>query len=197
MLCPSGPQVGSLHGGNVRSSNQSPSPSLCDLEVRLGSPSDGCHVDGLAANGQSIALPSMESVTTNDCQDWREHVNATLITPWWTSGYLVSSSETNGPTKTTEASSNDCPSISRTSSKRPARESALVASCLESKIRRLEVAGADPNVTDMVMRANPRRYMRYAQMQAKFLGWCRDHSVESKQPSSLLNFLAYGHATLR
>lgn len=46
------------------------------------------------------------------------------------------------------------------------------------------------------MRANPRRYMRYAQVQAKFLGWCRDHSVEPKQPSSLLNFLAYGHTTL-
>jgi hypothetical protein len=46
------------------------------------------------------------------------------------------------------------------------------------------------------MRANPPRYMRYAQVQVRFLGQCRYRFAEPKQPSSLLNFLAYGHANL-
>jgi hypothetical protein len=54
--------------------------------------------------------------------------------------------------------------------KRPARESALVARCLQSKMRRLEVAAADPNVTNIAMRTNHHRCMRYTQVQARFLG---------------------------
>jgi hypothetical protein len=48
ILCPFGPQAGCLHGAYVRSSNQSPSPSLYDQQVRPNSPSGECHVDGLA-----------------------------------------------------------------------------------------------------------------------------------------------------
>ena len=113
ILCPSGPQVGSPHGGYVRSSNQSPSPSLCDLEVRPDSPSDGCNVDGLAANGLTISLPSMESVATSDCQDSERTRYRDTDNPLVDISYLVHSSETNGSTKTTEDSSNDGPSTSR------------------------------------------------------------------------------------
>lgn len=67
---------------------------------------------------------------------------------------------------------------------------------MEHKIQRLEQASVDSNVMDTVMRANPRRYMRYAQVQAKYLGWCRDNSLDGDQPCSLLNFLAHGRSNL-
>ena len=46
------------------------------------------------------------------------------------------------------------------------------------------------------MRANPRKYLRYAQIQAKYQAWCRDKSVDHMDPSgiSVLNFLAEGHS---
>jgi hypothetical protein len=72
---------------------------LCDLEVRLDSPSDGCHVDGLAANGPTIFLPSMESVTTSDCQDSERTRYRNTDSPVVDISYLVPSSETNGSTR--------------------------------------------------------------------------------------------------
>jgi hypothetical protein len=73
----------------------------------------------------------------------------------------------------------------------------LVADRLDHKIGRLEEAGTDTNVTNAIMQANPRRYLRHAQVQAKFVGWCRDQSLDSSQPASVLNFLVHGHTNLQ
>jgi len=87
----------------------------------------------------------------------------------------------------------DGATTSSTSNKRIARESALVAQCLENKIRRLETAGVNENVMDTIMRANPKRYLRYAQVQAKYLAFCRERSMDETQASSVLDFLSHGH----
>jgi hypothetical protein len=85
-------------------------------------------------------------------------------------------------------------STNRPHLKRPARESALVADCLEHKIRRIEASGADATTSEIIMRGNPKRYLRYAQVQAKFKAWCREREIDWADPSGapIINFLAFG-----
>jgi hypothetical protein len=54
-----------------------------------------------------------------------------------------------------------------------------------NKLRRIERTEVDENVTDVIMRANPKRYLRYAQVQAKFLAWCSEHQQGGKDPSGI------------
>jgi ribosomal 50S subunit-associated protein YjgA (DUF615 family) len=108
-------------------------------------------------------------------------------------GNLVSHFTESSTTTPVADPTTDGATTSSTSNKRIARESALVAQCLENKIRRLETAGVNENVMDTIMRANPKRYLRYAQFQAKYLAFCRERSMDETQASSVLDFLSHGH----
>jgi hypothetical protein len=90
----------------------------------------------------------------------RERIDSTLITPWVADGHLVSNPTNLGSSSAPHyPTSADAPS-SRSLSKRPLRESALVAECLEHKIRRIEEAGANATATELIMQGNPQRYKR-------------------------------------
>ncbi|KAH8552589.1 hypothetical protein BGW37DRAFT_290511 [Umbelopsis sp. PMI_123] len=82
----------------------------------------------------------------------------------------------------------------RSHHKRPERESALVADCMEHKLQRIEANGADATTAEIIMRVDPKRYLRYAQTQASYKAWCRKREVDHMDPSgaSIVNFLTYG-----
>jgi hypothetical protein len=94
-----------------------------------------------------------------------ERIPTTLITPSWLSAIW---SENDSPTSSTAHSTTPSPARSHSVAKRPLRESTLVAVCLEYSLRCLELSGLNGEAVDFVMRANPMRYLGYAQTQAAY-----------------------------
>ncbi|KAH8552140.1 hypothetical protein BGW37DRAFT_466744 [Umbelopsis sp. PMI_123] len=64
---------------------------------------------------------------------------------------------------------------------------------MEHKLQRIEASGADATTAEIIMRGNPKSYLRYAQTQASYKAWCREREVDHMDPSgaSIVNFLAY------
>ena len=191
-----GEEVGSSFDRHVRQSLEPSDSTVCVLETGTNSLGNGCNVPQLESPRPPLSLPSMEPSRTGDSQTSTRTNISDFDHAMVAHSNLVSGPEEPSPTTPTPNSSLDGPSSSRLRRKRPARESALVVDRMEHKIRRLEEAGADPNVTNTIMQANPRRYLRYAQVQAKFMGWCRDNSANHENPASVLNFLAHGRTQL-
>ena len=192
-----GGQMGSPHDRHVRSSVQPPSPTPCNLEVGPSRSDDGCHVVQLEVLREVIPLSSLESSSPGDRQDPARTDSRDINHAVVAKGDMVLNVAGNSTPTASEDTPPNGPTTNRISRKRPAAESALVADRLNHKIRRLEEAGADTNVTNAIMQANPRRYLRYAQVQAKFVGWCSEQSLDFSQPASVLNFLAHGHTNLQ
>jgi hypothetical protein len=57
------------------------------------------------------------------------------------------------------------------------------------------VSGLDSEAVDLVMRANPKRYLRYAQTQAAYKQWCLEHQLDPMDPTgaNIVNYLTDGH----
>jgi hypothetical protein len=145
---------------------------------------------------QCIRMSPLESTPADHSQntegpDLNTNTDNTMVAH----GNLVSHFTESNTTTPVEDPTTDGATTSSTSNKRIARESALVAQCLENKIRRLETAGVNENVMDTIMRANPKRYLRYAQFQAKYLAFCRERSMDETQASSVLDFLSHRCST--
>jgi hypothetical protein len=185
-------EMGSSLDRHVRQSIEPPSPQICVMGTGSGSVCNGCNVVQLEQSGSSLHLPTMEPSAPGDLQASTRTSSGNTDNPLVADSDLVPDAPPDSVPTTASNSSQDGPPSSRLPRKRPARESSLVADRLEHKIRRLEESGADTSVTDLVMRANPKRYLRYAQVQAKFLGWCRDHEADPSEAASVLNFLAHG-----
>jgi hypothetical protein len=73
-------------------------------------------------------------------------------------------------------------SYSQALSKLPLRECALVAVCMENKIRRLELTGVDGNAIAIITSATPKPYLRYAQVQARYQAWRVDNDQDGMDP---------------
>jgi hypothetical protein len=83
--------------------------------------------------------------------------------------YMVRNTVEDSMTTTSDSTTSLRPGPSWVFAKRPAGESALVAGCMEHKLRGLQLIGADENASEIIMQANPCRYLRYAQVQSKYL----------------------------
>jgi hypothetical protein len=139
---------------------------------KTGPTSDGDqrYDDELSQPRARAPLPTLEPAATNPSQDstlTSRHADHSVVVV----GQLVpNTATTSATTPSTDTTSHGTPT-SRSHSKRPLQQSALVVECMENKLRRIEMTGVDENVTDVIMRAISKRYLRYAQVQAKFLAW--------------------------
>src|ERR1700731_1320378 len=163
-------EMGSSLDRHVRQSIEPPSPQICIMGTGSGSVCNGCNVVQLEQSGSSLHLPTMEPSALGDLQASTRTSSGNTDNPLVADSDLVPDAPPDSVPTTASNSSQDGPPSSRLPRKRPARESSLVADRLEHKIRRLEESGADPSVTDLVMRANPKRYLRYARYKQNSLG---------------------------
>jgi hypothetical protein len=74
--------------------------------------------------------------------------------------YMVPNTVEDSMAMTSDSTTSLRPAPSRVLAKHPAGESTLVAECMEHKLRRLKLSGADENASEIIMQANPRRYLR-------------------------------------
>jgi len=168
------------------------------MEERSNGYGDRRHDPVLDELGPTIPLPSMEPSPADCYQDPSGTSQRDSDHPVVAVCDLVPDASLNSAATPSDDPSSPSAPARRSLSKRPLRESALVAECMEHKIRRIEEAGASTTATELIMSANPKRYIRYAQTQAKYFAWCQEQGVEPMDPSgvNVVNFLAEGHARL-
>lgn len=196
LLPPPGCQVGSAPRRSVRLARQSTDPTLRILATGTPGSSDQCDVDTLDQPRSPLHLSSMEPTANGSAEAPARTGLCDPDNSLVAVGNLVPSATSDRSTTPVDDASTARSTSARSPRKRPGEEPSLVSYCLEGKIRRLEDVGASSECTETVLRSNPRKYLRYAQIQSRYLRWCQEQQRDplDAHATNVINFLAEGRS---
>jgi hypothetical protein len=146
---------GSTLTGSICQSSQTSTHSVLILVMGTTSYRNGHHVDLVAESDSPPYVSTLEpaSISGNPHSTGKDEHDShhSLVA----TGDLIFDAWCTCPVSPIQDTTKNSASSSRPKHQRPGRESALVAQCLEHKVRRIEAAEADDNVTDLIIESQP------------------------------------------